>query len=207
MTLAIIFDLDGTLIDTPRGIVESFTVALQTMGLESIDPLAIRATIGLPLDVAFSNLLSVERDHQSVQQSIVLYQTSFRDIVLPKAKDLIFPGVAKGLEVLKSKGLLLAVATSKVSKSAEALLKAAGLWDYFDFVICADHVKNPKPHPEMGLLVMQKLGVLPEHSIMVGDTTHDIFMANDSGMRSIAVSYGIHSIDKLNVAFTTWIAH
>jgi phosphoglycolate phosphatase len=109
MTLAIIFDLDGTLIDTPRGIVESFTVALQTMGLESIDPLAIRATIGLPLDVAFSNLLSVERDHQSVQQSIVLYQTSFRDIVLPKAKDLIFPGVAKGLEVLKSKGKFLKV--------------------------------------------------------------------------------------------------
>lgn len=205
MTLTVIFDLDGTLIDTPRGIVETFTASLKSMGVESIDAAAIKATIGLPLGKAFSLLLGVCADDDQVTLGIKQYQTLFKEIVLPKAQELIFSGVKEGLESLKSQNFTLAVATSKVYVSAEALLKAAGLWDYFDLVVGADHVVQPKPHPEMGHLVMSKLGVLAEHSVMVGDTTHDVLMAKGAGMRSIAVTYGIHDFKTLQSAEPTWI--
>jgi len=207
MKLAIIFDLDGTLIDTPRGIVDTFTAALKLFGVKSIDPVAIRKTIGLPLEKAFSMLMDVELEDQKVSEAVKLYQSLFKEIVLPKAKQLIFPGVEKGLANLKAKGFCLAVATSKVFASAEALIKAAGLWHYFDLVLGADDVKNPKPHPEMGQLAMWHLAVCPEDTIMVGDTTHDMLMAKSSGMRSIAVTYGVHDVVKLKSAEPTWIAH
>ena len=205
MKLTIIFDLDGTLIDTPRGIVETFTAALKSMGVAFIDAEAIKATIGLPLGKAFGHLLGVSGDDDQINLAIKQYQALFKEIVLPKAKELIFPGVEEGLATLKSQDFTLAVATSKVYMSAEALLKAAGLWDYFDLVVGADHVVQPKPHPEMGYLVMSKLGVLADHSVMVGDTTHDILMAKGAGMRSIAVTYGIHDVQTLQTAEPTWI--
>ncbi|MBS0350933.1 MAG: HAD family hydrolase [Proteobacteria bacterium] len=205
MKLAIVFDLDGTLIDTPRGIVETFTAALTSMGVTPSDPAAIRGTIGLPLEQAFSTLMRVDRDDDRVSFGVKRYQELFKNIVLPKAKELIFPGVEKGLSNLRSQGFNLAVATTKVYKSAEALLKAAGLWDYFELVVGADHVKQTKPHPEMGLLVMHKLRVLPELTVMVGDTTHDILMAKSAGMHSIAVTYGVHDTEKLQSAQPSWL--
>ena len=70
-----------------------------------------------------------------------------------------------------------------------------------------DQVTNPKPHPEMGFLVLEKLAIKAEEAIMVGDTTHDILMANDSGIASLAVTYGVQEIEKLQSANPTWIVH
>jgi len=194
MKNAAIFDLDGTLINTPQGIVETFIATLRLMKFNVADASAIRATIGLPLEKAFSKLMEIELPDERVGNAVKNYQSLFRDIVLPKAKSLIYPGVEQGLHRLKEDGFLLAIATSKVFKSAEALVKASGLWEYFDFVVGADQVTLPKPHPEMGFLVMNTLGVSSQHAVMVGDTTHDLFMARDAGMRSIAVTYGIHDL-------------
>jgi phosphoglycolate phosphatase len=207
MKPAIIFDLDGTLIDTPSGIVETFIAVLKSMDIAFNDAGAIKATVGLPLEKAFSNLLGVNINDAKMTYAVSQYQTLFKEIVLPNAKELIFPGILKGLAHLKAQNFILAVATSKVYRSAEALLKAADLWKYFDLVIGADQVTHPKPHPEMGLLVMKQLDVLAENTLMVGDTTHDILMARDSGMRSIAVTYGVHDIQKLKSAEPTWIEY
>lgn len=207
MNYAYIFDLDGTLIDTPSGIVETFIEVLTSMGVKNTDAPTIRATIGLPLEKAFGSLLQVDPNDVKVANAITQYQLFFKKIVLPNAKKLIFPGVEKGLETLKSQGFLLAVATSKFYASAEALLKAAGLFEYFNLVVGADQVSHPKPHPEMGFLVMKKLDVLPENAVMVGDTTHDLLMAKDAGMHSIAVTYGIHDIEKLKLSKPTWIVN
>lgn len=204
MKSAMIFDLDGTLIDTPSGIVEAFSVTLKSIGAASIDAAAIRATVGLPLEKAFAGLLEIAPDDAKISHAIKQYQSAFTEIVLPKAKELIFPGVITGLTTLKARGFALAVATSKFYASAEALLKAAELWEFFDVVVGADQVTHPKPHPEMGHLVLQKLNVLPVNAIMVGDTTHDILMARDAGMRAIAVTYGVHTITKLQSSEPTW---
>ena len=207
MKRAILFDLDGTLIDTPSGIVQAFGVSLKSIGIGDVSDAAIRTTIGMPLEKAFASLLDVPAEDEKIACAIKQYQSAFKEIVLPKAKDLVFPGVVASLMVLKEQGIALAVATSKFYTSAEALLKAAELWDFFDVVIGADQVTHPKPHPEMGQLVLKKLGVSAENAIMVGDTTHDILMAYDAGMRSIAVTYGVHTISQLESSAPTWMAH
>ncbi|MEV6671315.1 HAD family hydrolase [Streptomyces sp. NPDC051162] len=206
MTDVVVFDLDGTLVDTPRAIVETFTAAFAAMGVAAQDPSAVRATIGLPLEQAFSKLMGIPLDDARVAEGVRQYQRLFREIILPRAGELLFPGVAEGLISLREKGLVLAVATSKFYASADALLTAAGLRDLFAVVIGADQVSKPKPDPESGRAVMEKLQVTAGETVMVGDTTHDLLMARAAGMRSIAVTYGIHGLEELRSAGPTWIA-
>ena len=206
MTHAVTFDLDGTLVDTPRAIVETFAAVFASAGVAPVDGAAIRATIGLPLERAFADLLAVAADDRLVTGCVAEYQRLFRELILPRAATLVFPGVAAGLATLADRGLALAVATSKVHASAHALLVAAGLREHFSVVVGADEVTRPKPHPEMGRVVMQRLGVLPQRTMMVGDTTHDLLMAREAGMRSVAVTYGVHSSRELQAMDPTWIA-
>lgn len=201
-----IFDLDGTLVDTPRAIVDTFTATFAYMGVPACEAADIRATIGLPLEKAFSQLMGVPLDDDKVTLSVRQYQFFFKEIVLPKAEELIFPGVVDGLSTLRDQGFILTVATSKFYASADALLKAAGLRDKFSVLIGADQVSQPKPHPESGYVIMQKLGIPAERAVMVGDTTHDLLMAKAAGMRSVAVTYGVHSLRQLQSVEPTWIA-
>ncbi|NKI74733.1 HAD family hydrolase [Dickeya sp. CFBP 2040] len=196
----IIFDLDGTLVDTPSGIVSAFITALRDLGMPCEDSRAIRATIGLPLENAFGQILSLPVEDKRVTEAVRQYQAVFREQVLPQAPGLVFPGVVDGLTLLKRQGYTLAVATSKVFVSARALLEAAGLWPFFDLVLGADMVTHPKPHPEMGLLAMSRLGAEAATTAMVGDTTHDLLMAKQAGMVAIAVTWGVHNSDQLKAA-------
>ncbi len=197
MTLTVAFDLDGTLIDTPGAIVQTFAAVFASMGEALPDAAATRATIGLPLPRAFGSLLGRGDDDPCVAEAVRLYQTYFREIVLPRGRELIFPGVVDGLAALRAHGMTLTVATSKFHASAEALLRAAGIWDEFTLVVGADEVSRPKPDPEMGLFIMQKLGAPAHRMVVVGDTTHDLTMANAVGARAIAVSYGVHAAPDL----------
>lgn len=206
MRIGVLFDLDGTLIDTPRGIVETFENALEHLGVTSCDETAIRMTIGLPLDRAFGILLGVPADDAQVGEGMAHYQKMFRQIVLPRARALVFPGVREGLAMLRSRGVTLAVVTSKVTASAEALLAASGLRNMMSLVVGADQVVHPKPDPEMADLACRALGLSPKHTVVVGDTTHDVQMARAARMRSIAVTYGVHDVALLRAAQPTWVA-
>jgi phosphoglycolate phosphatase len=205
MTGVAMFDLDGTLIDTPSAIVETFTAVFVAMGVAAAQPPVIRATIGLPLEHAFGKLMGVASDAALVAEGVAQYQVLFREIILPKSEKLVFPGVVDGLRILREHGMALAVATSKFQSSADALLTAAGLRDRFDLVVGADQVTNPKPAPDMGLLIMRQFGATAGQAVMVGDTTHDLLMARAAGVRSIAVTYGVHSRQQLESADPTWI--
>ncbi|WP_246561648.1 HAD-IA family hydrolase [Streptomyces roseirectus] len=200
------FDLDGTLVDSPRAIVDAFTAAFEAMGLTPPDPADVRATIGLPLQQAFANLLGVEREDPSVTEGVARYQEAFRTVVLPRARSLVFPGVPEGLAELRRQGITVTVATSKFHTSADALLTAAGLRDHITTLVGADDVTHPKPHPESGLLILGRHDALPEHAVMVGDTTHDLKMAAAAGMASVAVTYGVHERAQLETAAPTHIA-
>lgn len=203
----VIFDLDGTLIDTPSGIVEAFQNVFTNMGLKEKDPSEIRNTIGLPLEQAFGNLLGASENDERISEAINLYQEAFKTILLPKAEMLIFPGVLEGLSILQDLKYILAIATSKYYKSADTLLKAAKIRNYFTLVIGADQVSKPKPDKEMGLKIISQLGALTRRTIMVGDTTHDIEMARNLGVHSIAVTYGVHTNERICAAKPTWIAN
>ncbi|MDJ0380041.1 HAD family hydrolase [Streptomyces sp. G-G2] len=201
-----VFDLDGTLVDSPRAIVDTFQAAFDALGTERPAAADIRATIGLPLERAFALLLGVETHESVVTEAVRLYRKFFDTIVLPQAPALVFPGVAEGLAALRDGGMRLAVATSKFHAPADALLTAAGLIEYFALVIGADEVSRPKPDPESGRVVLDRLGFRAADAVVVGDTTHDLLMARAAGMRSVAVTYGVHSAAELAGAEPTWVA-
>lgn len=206
MDCLIAFDLDGTLLDTPAAIVEAFTSTFASIGVPVRDTPAVRATIGLPLERAFATLIEVPAEDELVRQAVAAYQTLFRQLILPRAGTLVFPGVVDGLAALRDRGAILAVATSKFSASAEAILVAAGLREWFHLVVGADQVHQPKPHPEMAHLIMRRTGVPAGRAVMVGDTTHDLLMARAAQMRSIAVTYGVHDVARLATGEPTWFA-
>lgn len=206
MTRAAVFDLDGTLVDTPRAIVATLAETLATLGVPAPEQAAVRATIGLPLERAVATLAGVAPADPMVAEGVARYQARFRERVLPYARELVFPGAAAGLTALRREGFALAVATSKWYASADALLVAAGLREQFEVVAGADQVTRPKPDPELARLVLRRLGASPGQAVMVGDTTHDLLMANAAGMRSIGVTYGVHPAARLRSAGPTWLA-
>lgn len=201
----IMFDLDGTLFDTAQAITMAFNATFETMNLQEQKNKDICDTIGLPLEKAFASLLKIDDSNPDVIGCVEEYQRQFRDKILPDAKSLFFPGVIEGLIELKRYQFNLAVTTNKFSRSANALLKAAGIADYFGIVVCADEIVNKKPAPESGHKILDYFHANVEQVLMVGDTTHDIFMANNLGCKAIAVNYGIHSEKELLKAAPSWL--
>jgi len=200
-----IFDLDGTLIDTPNAIVSGFTDTLAALGAAPRTPAEIRATVGLPLQRAFETLLGPEGRHL-VNDAAAHYLEIYRERIVPTAADLVFPGVAEGLARLAGQGVHLAVATNKTTAGAELILDSAGLLERFTQVYGADRVAKPKPDPEVCTTAVKAYGVLPHEAVMVGDTTHDLHAAEAAGIASIAVTYGVQSTEALLKAHPTWCA-
>ncbi|EXU77338.1 HAD family hydrolase [Erwinia mallotivora] len=190
--IVVMFDLDGTLFDTAQAIPLAFNAAFRTLGLSELPAAEIKKTIGLPLEKAFSGLMNLPVDQPQVVCAVKEYQQQFKTLILPLAKELLFAGVTVGLENLKSSGFRLSVTTNKFAHSANTLLTAAGISHLFDIVVGADEVTLKKPHPESGQKILDFFQVDNSQAIMVGDTTHDILMANNLGCASIAVTYGIH---------------
>jgi phosphoglycolate phosphatase len=203
---AVIFDLDGTLVDTPKVIVATALEALRGRPWAMPEPQAIRATIGLPLTVAFSGLLGLPEGSPEVEEVVQEYRRLWRANVVPRSADLLYPGVAQGVQLLRDLGLRLAVATSKVHSGAVAQLEAAGIARHFEVIAGYDSVERPKPDPQMALHVLERLAAAPQRSVVVGDTTHDLLMAHGAGLRAVAVTYGAHDEATLRTESPEWLA-
>ena len=206
MLEAVIFDLDGTLVDTPKVIVATALQALRLQPRALPEPQAIRATIGLPLTVAFSGLLGLPEGSPEVEEVVQEYRRLWRANIVPRSAELLYPGVAEGVQLLRDLGLRLAVATSKVRSGAVAQLEAAGIAPHFQVVAGYDSVERPKPDPQMALYVLGQLGSSPSSTVMVGDTTHDLLMAHGAGLRAVAVTYGAHDEATLRTESPEWVA-
>jgi phosphoglycolate phosphatase len=202
----VIFDLDGTLFDTPSAIVEAFSAVFFAIEATPKDPEEIRSTVGLPLAKAFGKLLNVAENSAEVSFCVAEYLACFKRLILPKAAHLLYPGVTDGLNVLRSNKILLAVATNKFQSSAEALLEASAIRTCFSEIVGADRVRNPKPHPEAIEWILAQTGADPRKALMIGDTTLDIEMASAAGIRSIGVTYGVHTREQILAARPTHIA-
>ncbi len=234
MLKAVLFDLDGTLIDTPGVIVETAQAVLRALGrgrpeLAAVhpteratnssrragdyadrlpaDPEAIRATIGLPLPLAFAQLLGGDPASAAVLDAVERYRVLWRAEVSPRIAQLVYPGALEGVRALHGRGLQLAVVTGKAQSGADATVDAAGLRPFFHFVGGYDLVPRPKPHPDLALLALERLGAAAEDAVVVGDAAIDVLMARAAGVRSIAVTYGAQSEKVLRSAGPTWVAH
>ncbi|MFJ9539262.1 HAD family hydrolase [Streptomyces sp. NPDC101225] len=199
MTSAIVFDIDGTLANTPAAIAELIGDVVRGLGA-SPGRSQVLATVGKPLEASLAGLLGVAVDDAATAEAAARYRARFATDVLSQGPALLLPGVPEGLDRLRAAGHLLGIATSKISAGALALLKATGVVDRFDTVVCHDMVERGKPHPDMALRALADLGASPAESWYVGDTVTDMAMARAAALRTVGVSYGVDSAAALTAA-------
>jgi len=203
---AVLFDLDGTLLDTPRAIAEHLVGAAADLFGTAPNVDLAQALVGQPLEKMCARLIGVPVSDGRTEQLVVAYRERYRERLVPAAAELVFPGVQRGLGRLRAHKVQLAVVTSKAHDSATAILDAAGLAHYFSTVVGADDAERPKPHPDPGRLALTRLGVTTDHAAMVGDSTVDIEMGNALGVETIAVTYGVADADTLSPFAPTALA-
>jgi phosphoglycolate phosphatase len=182
----IVFDWDGTLIDSAATIVQCIQDAARDMALEVPEPERARHVIGLGLHDSLRHAvpgLAAERYPEFAGH----YRRHF---LARQDAMLLFPGIRELLGAL-SRDRTLAIATGKSRRGLDRALEADGLRKYFSASRCADET-NPKPHPAMLLELMDELGVARQQALMIGDTSHDLEMANAAGVDALAVAYGAH---------------
>jgi len=184
----IVFDWDGTLIDSEARIVNCMRAAISDMQLATRSLEQIRNIIGLGLQEALSTLYP---DHDPVIYQGLVDRYRHHFLVQDETPSALFEGIEDLLEVLRTRGHYLAIATGKGRKGLDKSLNETGLKRYFDYTRCADETHS-KPHPQMLEEIMDRLGVLPQETLMIGDTEYDLQMANNAGSSSLAVSYGVH---------------
>jgi phosphoglycolate phosphatase len=189
----IVFDWDGTLMDSEARIVACIHAAFADLELPLPTAEAARDIIGLGLDEALSVLLP-EAGRAGRRVLIERYRHHF--LFLNDTPSELFPGVAETLDWLRSRGYLLGVATGKSRQGLDLALASTGLAGFFDATRCADETFS-KPHPEMLLQIMVELGARGPETLMVGDTEYDMQMARSAGAHALAVCYGVHSPERL----------
>lgn len=208
-TSAVLFDLDGTLLDTPGAIAEQFARAVETV--TGVDPGigAARRLVGRPLPEMAATLSGAPADSGTAQAVSDEYLTRYRELIVPKAADLLFPGVVGGLARLAAAGLALAVVTSKKHASAELILESAGIRDVFAAVVGADDVEHPKPHRASGDLALATLGLadVGPAGAVIGDTAADIELGDALGAFTVGVTYGVYSTHQIVSAAPSYVAH
>ncbi|MFG2226717.1 HAD family hydrolase [Streptomyces sp. NPDC050161] len=193
---AAVFDLDGTLANTRPAISKLLVKVAAEQGC-TVTPRQAAAAVGKPPGQAFGRLLGKPEDDGRVLAAIGRYRELFGYDVLCQGPQLLFPGVTAGLSALRAHGVELAVATSKTTRGAEALLDVMGIRELVGPVIGQDMVRRGKPHPEMVLRAAGRLGVAAGESAYVGDTVGDMRMAVTARMEAVAVTYGAGTFGEL----------
>ncbi|RDI53407.1 HAD family hydrolase [Nocardia mexicana] len=206
---ALLFDLDGTLLDTPRAIAEQMSLAVEAVTGVRPEVEAARALIGAPLERMAGSLSGTDPDSPTAQAISADYVTRYRDLIVPKAADLLFSGVRGGLERLARNGFALAVVTSKKHHSAELILDAAGIRELFEAVVGEDDVDHPKPHRDSADAALAALGLeaAGPGGAVVGDTAADIGLGSAIGTFTVGVTYGVYSTYQITAAAPDSVAH
>lgn len=194
-----VFDCDGTLVDSQSSIVNAMVAAFVQHGFAVPEAHAVRRMVGLPLEVAIQRLLpqvDVALSHVMSET----YKTAFLGMRQAGLVDEpLFPGVTDALDQLDAAGWLMGIATGKAMRGLERTLNHHDLMKRFVTHQTADRAQG-KPHPEMMLNAMKETGVEPQHTVMIGDTTYDVEMAANAGVRTIGVAWGYHEAEELLAA-------
>jgi len=181
----ILFDLDGTLIDSTEAILESFVAAFRYFGKKAPRAEQIKALIGYPLETMFERL---GVHHQEVDAYVDAYKAHYRTVHLQKT--VLLPR-AKEAVTLAYEYARLGIVTTKTGKYSQELLEHLEIMRYFDVLIGRQDVVHPKPHPEPILKALSELGcVTSTKSWMIGDTCMDTKAAQTAGIQAAAVTCG-----------------
>ncbi len=209
----VIFDWDGTLMDSAAQIVAAMQQAIVQLGLPPRSDAALSRLIGLGLEDAFYRLYP-ELDEARLQELSGHYRRLYG--AQPGVYGQAFPGVHEELNRLSTQRRHLAVATGKSRRGLDRALAATGWQARFQATRCADETAT-KPDPRMVEELLWELGVAPEQALMVGDTSYDMEMARRAGVEAVGVAWGVHAQEELHQAgastvlagvpgLSTWLA-
>ncbi len=191
----VIFDWDGTLMDSTARIISCMQQTARIAGLPVPESNQIRSTIGLSMDAVLDNIFP----HTEISQRteiISIYRRQY--IELDTTPSPMFKGSLPLLNWLKEKDVLIAVATGKTRVGLNRALAMVDMQDFFEYSICADEARS-KPHPEMVIQLLTMTGKSVLQTLVIGDSVHDIKMANNAGVKSIGVTSGANTFDELAV--------
>lgn len=197
----IVFDLDGTITDSGKGIINSVIYALERMGIEVTDKAELKKFIGPPLMDSFRDFYGMSEE--KCCEGVELYREYYREKGILENE--VYDGIRELLERLKGEGKKIALATSKPDVFAKRVLENFGIDGYFDF-ISAPTLSNNIEKKELIDRVMKHFGAAADEVLMVGDRKFDIIGAKDCGVHSVGVLYGYGSEEELKTAGATFIA-
>ena len=189
----IVFDWDGTLMDSEAKIVACLRAALNDIDLPDQPDEQLKNVIGLGLKEALQRLhpQGTDIEHQQLTDRYRYHFLESSTVPSP-----LFSGVEELLQNLYQQGYFLAVATGKGRIGLDKVLDESGMGYYFHYTRCADETRS-KPHPQMLEEIIDYCGIEPGETIMIGDTEYDLQMANHAGTHALGVSYGVHNKERL----------
>ncbi len=198
----VIFDVDGTLVDSQADIVRAMTFAFKGVGLEMPPRAQVLGIVGLSLDVAMARLAPDvgEAKHRALVDGYKSSYKARREDVGTRLSSPLYPGARETLKMLRARDeILLGVATGKSRRGLDKLIEGHGLEGVFYTRQVADDHPS-KPHPSMVLQACRDAGLDPQDAVMIGDTSYDMDMAQAAGVAGIGVSWGYHATDALHAA-------
>ncbi|MBA2933098.1 HAD-IA family hydrolase [Sphingomonas sp. CGMCC 1.13654] len=188
-----IFDCDGTLVDSQANICVAMEECFGEAGLPAPDRAAVRRIVGLSLPQAMQ-VLAPGHDHDLLAEA---YKRAFHRMRAEgRVEEQLYEGIPEVLAALEAEGWLLGVATGKSDRGLRLVLEHHGLAHHFVTLQTADRHPS-KPHPSMIEQCMADAGAQPATTVMIGDTSFDILMAHNAGVRAIGVAWGYHEADEL----------
>ena len=189
---AILFDLDGTLIDQFDAIHRAFALTLESMGFNKPGYEEVKKAVGGASEATMIKLIGTERAKEAVQ----LLRPIFEKEMLSGLKAL--PGALELLHECREKGIKTAVLTNKYGPHARATCNHLGFDKYLEFIIGADDTRWKKPDPQLTLLALKKIGIAKHEGLYVGDSPYDYQTAQNASMPCILLPTGTHSRDELS---------
>ncbi len=200
-----VWDVDGTLVDSRAIIFECCRYALVQLGFVEPTYDEVRQIVGLSLEPALA-ILAPGLDADQVVRAAEAYKDRFREHRrTPGFVEPLYEGALETLHRLNAEGWVMAIATGKSRAGVDSIVALNGWQDLFVSTHCADDGPG-KPHPSMVLEAMKASGFKPEHTIMIGDTSHDMRMAKAAGVRAQGVSWGFHTTAEMQVAGADHVA-
>jgi phosphoglycolate phosphatase len=187
----IIFDLDGTLVDAYEAILRSFHHTMRSLQLKSRPDRTIRKAVGW----GDENLLKPFVSPRQLKKALSIYRRHHKYALVKYAR--LFPFASKVLGTLKKKGYRLAVASNRPTRFSRILIRHLKVNKYFDYVLCADTLRQGKPHPEILIEIMKRWSIRPDEALYVGDMAIDADCARRAGVKAVIVTTGSSSLGEI----------
>lgn len=190
----VLFDLDGTLVDSAPDLASAIDRMLVTLGREPAGEAQVRGWIGrgqpMLIKRALTGLLWPEDVPEDFERAHELYVAFYGEMLAERSR--LYPGVLECLDALRALNIPMACVTNKDSRFTARVLASLGILEYFDALASGDEYARPKPEPDALLDTARRLGVAPEDAVMVGDSSADAKAARAAGMMLVMVPYGYH---------------